>query len=71
MILNLFTRVNEMGQTVLMVTHSLNAASFANRVLFIKDGVVFHELYKGDTENRQDFMERINKSQIMLSRGEL
>lgn len=71
MILNLFTRVNEMGQTVLMVTHSLNAASFANRVLFIKDGVVFHEIYKGDTENRQDFMERINKSQIMLSRGEL
>lgn len=71
MILNLFTRVNEMGQTVLMVTHSLNAASFANRVLFIKDGVVFHELYKEDTENRQDFMERINKSQIMLSRGEL
>lgn len=71
MILNLFTRVNEMGQTVLMVTHSLNAASFANRVLFIKDGVVFHELYKGDIENRQDFMERINKSQIMLSRGEL
>ena len=71
MLLNLFTRVNEMGQTVLMVTHSLNAASFANRVLFIKDGVVFHELYKGDTENRQDFMERINKSQIMLSRGEL
>ena len=71
MILNLFTRVNEMGQTVLVVTHSLNAASFANRVLFIKDGVVFHELYKGDTENRQDFMERINKSQIMLSRGEL
>ncbi len=71
MILNLFTCVNEMGQTVLMVTHSLNAASFANRVLFIKDGVVFHELYKGDTENRQDFMERINKSQIMLSRGEL
>lgn len=71
MILNLFTCVNEMGQTVLMVTHSLNAASFANRVLFIKDGVVFHELYKGDIENRQDFMERINKSQIMLSRGEL
>ncbi len=71
MILNLFTCVNEMGQTVLMGTHSLNAASFANRVLFIKDGVVFHELYKGDTENRQDFMERINKSQIMLSRGEL
>lgn len=71
MILDLFTRVNEMGQTVLMVTHSLNAASFAGRVLFIKDGVVFHEIYKGEGEKRSDFMERINKSQIMLSRGEL
>ena len=71
MILDLFTRVNEMGQTVLMVTHSLNAASFAKRVLFIKDGVVFHEIYKGEGENRSDFMERINKSQIMLSRGDL
>lgn len=71
MILDLFTKVNEMGQTVLMVTHSLNAASFAKRVLFIKDGVVFHEIYKGEGENRSDFMERINKSQILISRGEL
>lgn len=71
MILDLFTRVNEMGQTVLMVTHSLNAASFAKRVLFIKDGVVFHEIYKGEGEECSDFMERINNSQIMLSRGEI
>lgn len=71
MILDLFTRVNDLGQTVLMVTHSLNAASFAKRVLFIKDGVVFHELYKAEDESRQVFMERINKAQILLARGEL
>lgn len=71
MILDLFTRVNDMGQTVLMVTHSLNAASFAKRVVFIKDGVVFHELYKAEDESRQQFMERINKAQILLARGEL
>ncbi|WP_311516451.1 ABC transporter ATP-binding protein [uncultured Anaerococcus sp.] len=71
MILDLFTRVNDLGQTVLMVTHSLNAASYAKRVLFIKDGVVFHELYKAEDESRQVFMERINKAQILLARGEL
>lgn len=71
MILDLFTRVNDLGQTVLMVTHSLNAASYAKRVLFIKDGVVFHELYKAEDESRQQFMERINKAQILLARGEL
>ena len=71
MILDLFTRVNDLGQTVLMVTHSLNSASYAKRVLFIKDGVVFHELYKAEDESRQVFMERINKAQILLARGEL
>ena len=71
MILDLFKRVNDLGQTVLMVTHSLNAASYAKRVLFIKDGVVFHELYKAEDESRQVFMERINKAQILLARGEL
>ena len=69
MILNLFTSINEAGQTVLMVTHSLRAASFAKRVLFIKDGIVYHEIYRGDHESQQDFMERINQAQIVLSRG--
>ncbi|WP_173655010.1 ABC transporter ATP-binding protein [Sharpea azabuensis] len=69
MILNLFTSINEAGQTVLMVTHSLRAASFAKRVLFIKDGIVYHEIYRGDQESQQDFMERINQAQIVLSRG--
>ena len=43
MILNLFDSINRNGQTILMVTHSLRAASYAKRVLFIKDGIVYHE----------------------------
>lgn len=66
MILNLFRKINETGQTVLMVTHSLRAASFSKRVLFIKDGLVYHELYKGKNENKEEFMERINQSQKQL-----
>ena len=53
-----------------MVTHSLRAASYAKRVLFIKDGVVFHEIYRGENESQSDFMERINQSEFMLGRGE-
>ena len=69
MILNLFRQVNEHGQTVLLVTHSLRAASYAKRVLFIKDGIVFHEIYRGENEAQGDFMERISQSEFMLSRG--
>ena len=68
-ILNLFRQVNEHGQTVLLVTHSLRAASYAKRVLFIKDGIVFHEIYRGENEAQGDFMERISQSEFMLSRG--
>jgi len=46
-LLRLFSEINHRGQTILMVTHSIKAASNANRVLFIKDGEVFHQLYKG------------------------
>ena len=46
-LLTLFNEINCDGQTILMVTHSTKAASRANRVLFIKDGVVFHQIYKG------------------------
>ncbi len=47
-LLDMFERINEHGQTILMVTHSVKAASHAKRVLFIKDGLVFHQIYKGD-----------------------
>lgn len=46
-LLTLFNEINCDGQTILMVTHRTKAASRANRVLFIKDGVVFHQIYKG------------------------
>lgn len=70
MLLKLFKKINDNGQTILMVTHSLRAASFSKRVLFIKDGVVYHEIYKGE-ESNQEFAERIIQSQNMLNnRGE-
>ena len=47
-LLNLFESVNVTGQTIIMVTHSSLAASHAKRVLFIKDGVLYHQLYRGD-----------------------
>lgn len=46
-LLNLFEEINRSGQTIIMVTHSVKAASHAGRVLFIKDGTVFHQLYRG------------------------
>ncbi len=47
-LLGLLEEVNREGQTILMVTHSIQAASHAGRVLFIKDGSVFHQIYKGE-----------------------
>jgi len=68
MILQLFHKIHAEGQTILMVTHSLRAASYADRVLFIKDGVVFHEIYRGNEEGQRDFMERISEAQLVLGR---
>lgn len=61
-------KVNEGGQTLLMVTHSTVAASYANRVMFIKDGEVFHQLYRGNM-NRDEMLEKICDSVTMLMRG--
>lgn len=47
-LLKLLEEVNQEGQTILMVTHSIQAASHARRVLFIKDGKIFHQIYKGN-----------------------
>lgn len=47
-LLNVFTSLNENHQTILMVTHSTKAAAHAKRVLFIKDGQVFHQIYRGE-----------------------
>lgn len=50
-LLGLFGDINKEGQTILMVTHSIQAASHAERVLFIKDGCVFHQIYRGGKSN--------------------
>ena len=52
-LLRLFAEINKLGQTILMVTHSVKAASVANRILFIKDGEVFHQIYRGNDTNEQ------------------
>lgn len=52
-LLELFSALNNEGQTILMVTHSVKAASHAGRVLFIKDGEVFHQIYRGNQSDEQ------------------
>lgn len=70
MIMNLFSEINKSGQTVLMVTHSLRASSYAKRILFIKDGIIYHEIYRSENESQSEFMERITKAQFILNRGD-
>lgn len=65
-LLRLFAEVNILGQTILMVTHSVKAASVAGRVLFIKDGEVFHQLYRGDASD-SEFYQRIADTLTTLS----
>ena len=67
-LLRLFSKINERGQTVLMVTHSVKAASHANRVLFIRDGEVFHQIYKGDS-TAQELYVKISDTLTMLASG--
>ena len=67
-LLQIFERINQMGQTILMVTHSIRAASHAGRVLFMKDGVVYHQIYKGARTNEQMYQE-ISNTLTLLSQG--
>lgn len=67
-LLRLFTQINETGQTILMVTHSVKAASHASRVLFIKDGEVFHQIYRGENTSEQ-FYQNISATLTMLATG--
>lgn len=67
-LLALFKQVNGMGQTVLMVTHSVKAASHASRVMFIKDGVIFHQIYRGDATDQQMF-QKISDTLNLLAQG--
>lgn len=67
-LLRLFAAINRAGQTILMVTHSVKAASRAGRVLFIKDGQVFHQLYRGEDDDIR-FYQRISDTLTMLQSG--
>lgn len=67
-LLRLFGEINEKGQTILMVTHSAKAASHAGRVLFIKDGEVFHQIYRGD-DTGDEFYRKIADTLTVLATG--
>lgn len=64
-LLQLFQEVNQQNQTIIMVTHSAIAASHANRILFIKDGQVFHQLYKGQ-KTHDELLNDISKTMTTL-----
>lgn len=67
-LLRLFGEINADGQTILMVTHSTKAASHAGRVLFIKDGVVFHQLYRGRSTN-EEMYQKISDTLTLIATG--
>lgn len=66
-LLDVFQQINQTGQTLLMVTHSLKAASCAGRILFIRDGQVYHQLYRGEMTNEQ-FYEKISDALTVMTR---
>ena len=67
-LLRLFGDINAQGQTILMVTHSVKAASHAGRVLFIKDGELFHQIYRGESTENQ-FYQKISGALTLLTTG--
>lgn len=67
-LLRIFEGINRQGQTILMVTHSTRAASHAGRVLFIKDGIVYHQLYRGNLTVDQ-FYQKIVDTLTLITTG--
>lgn len=67
-LMKLFGEINEEGQTIVMVTHSVKAACSAKRVLFIKDGEVFHKLYRGSL-GRDEMYQKISDTLTILATG--
>lgn len=67
-LLKVFKKLNQDGQTILMVTHSIVAASEAKRVLFIKDGKIYHQIYSGDRSS-MDMQKKIADTMQMLQRS--
>lgn len=69
-LLQLFSDINYDGQTILMVTHSVKAASHAGRVLFIKDGRVFHQIYRGNSSNEELYQKIADTLTVLATGGE-
>ena len=69
-LLDLFQDINEDGQTILMVTHSTKAASRAKRVLFIKDGEMFHQIYKANMTDEEMYTKISNTLTVLATGGE-
>lgn len=67
-LLESFADINRGGQTIIMVTHSTKAASHAGRVLFIKDGEIFHQIYRGNSTNEQMY-QKISDTLTLLATG--
>ena len=68
-VMDLFESINREGQTILMVTHSIQAASHASRVLFIKDGEVYHQIYRGMSGQRE-MLQKISDTLTLITAGE-
>ncbi len=70
-LMTLFGNVNRTGQTIIMVTHSVKAASSAGRVLFLRDGQVYHQLYRGELSSGEMFTKISDALAVMTTGGEL
>ncbi|WP_195986009.1 ABC transporter ATP-binding protein [Clostridium sp. D33t1_170424_F3] len=70
-LLRVFEEINREGQTILMVTHSTRAASHAGRVLFIKDGLVYHQIYRGGQSNGELYQKISDTLTVLATGGEL
>lgn len=70
-LLNVFNEINRSGQTIVMVTHSSRAASRAGRVMFIKDGEVFHQIYRGNSTNEEMYHKISDALTLMASGGDV
>ena len=64
----MFSQLNREGQTILMVTHSVKAASHAGRVLFIRDGEIFHQIYRGGSTDTE-FYQQISETLTVIATG--
>ncbi len=70
-LLDIFKQMNQEGQTILMVTHSVNAASYAKRVMFIKDGAIFHQIYKGSQSSTEMYQSISDTLTLLASRKDV